>query len=91
MTRFSSLEMAEIDRIWRALPDDYSWSGWAAVDKEPGEIWLYRRRQNWRRFQLLKQAGQYVLTDEKGMVIASAPVLARVLCDIEIAPPLEAV
>jgi len=90
MVCFSALETAEIDRIWRTLPIDHVWSGWAAVDEKPETIWLYRRRQNWRRFELLKEAEAYVLTDEAGAKIGSSAQLNDILCDLEIAPPLVA-
>ena len=88
MALFSSIETTEIDRIWRSLPAEHVWSGWASVGQEPEAIWLYRRRQNWRRFQLLKKAGEYLLVDEKGEKIAASGSLPDVLCDIEIVPSL---
>jgi len=90
MTCFSHVETAEIDRIWRTLPRDHVWSGWAAVAEEPETIWLYRQRQNWRRFELLKDANHYILTDEAGSKIGSSTQLSEVLCDLEVAPPLAA-
>ena len=31
MIRFSAAEIREIDKIWRGLPAEHSWSGWAVV------------------------------------------------------------
>ena len=88
MSRFSEHETAEIDRIWRDLPPEHIWSGWAAVDREPETIWLYRRLNNWRRFELVKQGGRYALVDEHGAELGSSQSLQTVLCEIEAAPSL---
>lgn len=78
--------MAEIDRIWRGLPTGHVWSGWAAIDSAPETVWLYRLRQNWRRFQLLKEGNSYVLVDESGIKIGGSAILSEALCVIEVAP-----
>lgn len=88
MSRFSEKETAEIDRIWRTLPTDHMWSGWAAVDRRPKTIWLYRRRNNWRRFELVKRGEGYALVDEQGARLGASNSLIKVLCEIETAPSL---
>jgi len=88
MARFNASEINQIESIWRDLPHEHMWSGWAAIDAEPEAIWLYRQRQNWRRFTLTKQARAYVLKDEKGQQIGKSTSLPTVLCDLEIAPAL---
>lgn len=90
MIRFSAAEIREIDKIWRGLPAEHSWSGWAVVGVEPSMIWLYRQRQNWRRFNLTKLEDTYSLTDDHGHEIGKSGNLSRVLCDIETVPSLGA-
>jgi hypothetical protein len=88
MAKFTPIEIQEIDRIWRDLPSEHLWNGWAAIGNEPSEVWLYRKRQNWRRFLLTKHEADYLLTDDQGAQISRARKLSRVLCNIEIAPGL---
>ena len=90
MTRFNTLETSEIDRIWRRLPIDHVWSGWAIVDQAPEAICLFRKRRNWRQFQLIKNRETYSLLDESGDMIARSRSLDDVLCGIERAPSLAA-
>jgi hypothetical protein len=75
--------------MWRALPADHVWSGWAAVDKEPKAIWLYRLLNNWRRFELIKQKGHYALIDDKGVKIGASDSLSGLIGAIERVPSLE--
>lgn len=86
MARFTRAETREIDRIWRTLPPDHVWTGWAAIGNRPARIWLYRRQQNWRRFPLVKGGGGYCLYDEDARQIACADRLADVLGDVEAIP-----
>jgi len=58
------------------------------IDEEPEKVWLYRLRQNWRRFELIKEADAYLLMDEKGGQVGASKSLLDVLCDIEVAAPL---
>ena len=75
--------------MWRALPADHVWSGWAAVDKEPKAIWLYRLLNNWRRFELIKQKGSYALIDDTGAKIGAYSSLSKLIGEIEMAPSLK--
>ena len=88
MIRFSFAEISQIDEIWRSLPVDHSWSGWAMIDAEPSTVWLYRQRQNWRRFILAKRKGTYTLTDDLGKEVGTSRSLPNILCDIEAVPGL---
>lgn len=91
MSRFNKQETAEIDRMWRELPADHVWSGWAAVDSEPKAIWLYRLLNNWRRFELVKQKGHYALIDDKGARVGTSNTLSNLSDEIEMAPSLNSV
>ena len=87
MICFSKFETDELDRIWRELPVDHVWVGWAAVSDRPEAIWLYRSRQTCRRFELHKEVDGYVLTDEGGARIGTSASLSKVLSCIEGVPP----
>ena len=89
MSRFDETETAEIDRMWRSLPADHVWNGWAAVDREPKAIWLYRLLNNWRRFELIKQKGRYALIDDNGVKIGASSSLSNLIGEIEMAPSLK--
>ena len=88
MPRFNEKETDEIEQTWRALPADHGWNGWATVDKRPEAIWLYRRRNNWRRFELVKRAEKYTLVDDQGKDVRTSTSLIKVLSEIESVPPL---
>ena len=42
MARFTREEIETIDRLWRAVPADHEWTGWAAAGEAPEEIWIFR-------------------------------------------------
>ena len=88
MARFSAAEIDEINEIWRSLPASHSWTGWGVVGVEPSTVWLYRQRENWRRFLLTKTRGVYSLADENGEPIGASDTLTHILYNIETAPGL---
>jgi hypothetical protein len=45
MTAFSPSEVDEIDALWRSLPPDHMWTGWAAAGESPDQIWIFRTRR----------------------------------------------
>ena len=63
---FSQDDLEAIDAIWRSLPDNDNWVGWAATANQADTVWLFRKRANWRRFLLRKtEENQLVLHDEE--------------------------
>lgn len=85
---FEPQEIALIDAIWRSLPEDHVWCGWASVGEPPQEIAIYRTRAHWRRFRLLKREGAYVLLDEREAVVARNATLPGLLRKVEAIPGL---
>ncbi|MEL6781876.1 MAG: hypothetical protein AAFY43_03350 [Pseudomonadota bacterium] len=90
MDRFSADEIKEIDRLWRAVPPEHVWSGWAAAGETPREIWIFRTKAHWRRFPLKKSRAGYALFDEREREVANAPSLEALLRAIEAIPGIEA-
>lgn len=88
MAAFSRDELDQIDALWRALPEDHVWTGWAAAGEAPDEVWIFRTRAHWRRFPLRKQGGAYVLLDERGRPLARARTLETLLARVEALPGL---
>ena len=84
--RFSQVEIEAIDALWRALPIDHMWTGWAAAGGTPEEIWIFRTRAHWRRFPLTKTETGYALSDEKGKRSVTASSLADLLQAVEAIP-----
>ncbi|MEO1100521.1 MAG: hypothetical protein AAFW65_01610 [Pseudomonadota bacterium] len=86
MDRFTAREIETIDSLWRAVPQDHVWSGWAATGDQPREIWIFRTKAHWRRFPLKKEDGGYALFDERDRRVARAPSLERLLRKVEAIP-----
>lgn len=88
MPRFSPQEIDEIDRLWRSLPADHMWTGWAAVGQSPDTVWIYRSRAHWRRFPLTRTETGYVLSDDRGRLFRQAASLEDLLRAVEAVPQL---
>lgn len=86
MSRFTPEEINEIDALWRSLPKDHVWSGWAASGDHPREIWIFRTKAHWRRFPLIKMDEGYALFDERDRQVARAATLERLLRKVEVIP-----
>lgn len=91
MARFTRKEIETIDHLWRALPEDHVWTGWAAAGETPHEVWIFRTRAHWRRFPLRKTETGYALFLESGRRIASAATLEALLQRVEAVPGLRLV
>ena len=89
MPGFSLEDIDEIDRLWRSLPPDHVWTGWAATGERPTTIWIFRTQAHWRRFPLIKEDNRYVLMDEQGHVVTKANTLAALLKRVDAIPGLE--
>lgn len=83
MPRFSPQEIDEIDRLWRSLPADHMWTGWAAVGQSPDTVWIYRSRAHWRRFPLTRTETGYALSDDRGRLFREAASLEELLRVVE--------
>jgi hypothetical protein len=64
MICFSQQDLQIVERQWRSLSSDHEWVGWAAVGGAPAEVWLFRKRSNWRYLPLRRDDQGYVLSDE---------------------------
>lgn len=89
MLPFNAEEIAEIDHLWRNVPGDHVWTGWAACGEAPLEIWIFRTRAHWRKFPLVKTQAGYRISDEKGQSAAEARSLPALLKKIDAIPGLE--
>ena len=89
MTAFTPSEVDEIDALWRSLPPDHMWTGWAAAGESPDQIWIFRTRAHWRRFPLFKTDEGYALSDEKGRRVIRAVSLQELLSAVEAMPGLD--
>jgi len=89
MEAFSDAELEEVNAIWRALPEDHVWCGWASVGDPVSEVFIYRARAHWRRFLLTKTGGLYRLSDEAGRVVAAHESLTGLLAEVEAIPGLK--
>ena len=89
MALFSTTDLEAIDRLWRSVPPDHVWTGWAAFGAQPKEVVLYRTRAHWRRFPLRKSSAGFVLFDEKNREIAKAKSLTALLEIVESIPGLK--
>ncbi len=90
MGHFTSAEIDEIDRLWRRLPADHMWTGWAAPGHQPEHVWIFRTRAHWRRFPLSKSERGYSIADERGRTVARAKTLEDLLRRVEAIPGLDA-
>lgn len=86
MNRFTPEELIEIDALWRAIPKNHAWTGWAAAGDRPREIWIFRTKAHWRRFPLVKQEEGYALFDERDRRVATASSLSGLLKKVEEIP-----
>lgn len=62
--------MNEIDALWRSVPADHVWTGWAAAGDSPAEVLIFRTRAHWRKFPLRKTDTGYALFDERDRRVA---------------------
>ncbi len=90
MPVFSPEDIDEIDRLWRSLPADHIWTGWAAVGQTPDTVWLFRSRVHWRRFALTRTETGYALSDERRRLFREAGSLEDLLRAVEALPALRA-
>jgi hypothetical protein len=91
MSAFTPSELDEIDALWRSLPPDHMWTGWAAAGESPEQSWFFRTRAHWRRFPLVKTETGYALSDEKGRRTVQAASLQELLSAVESIPALNRV
>lgn len=66
MQPFTPSDIEDLDNLWRDLSEDHPWSGWAFIEAQTGEIWVFRKRANWRRFVLRRVGEGFSLEDERG-------------------------
>ncbi|MCA8900971.1 MAG: hypothetical protein KDA53_06930 [Hyphomonas sp.] len=88
MPVFTPSEIDEIDALWRSLPPDHMWTGWASAGEAPEQVWIFRTRAHWRRFPLVKTGEGYALSDEKGRRVIRAATLEDLLSAVEAIPAL---
>ena len=81
--------MDEVDALWRAVPADHVWTGWAAAGEEPTSVWIFRTQAHWRKFLLIKRGKRYVLLDEQEQVLAVANTLAELLGRVDAIPGID--
>ena len=89
MDPFTPEDLNAIDRLWRSLPKDHVWTGWAAAGDRPSEIWIIRTRAHWRRFPLRKHANGFALHAERGEIVEIGPTLDALLARVEALPALK--
>ena len=88
MLVFNSSEIEQIDALWRACPIGHVWTGWARPGNRDDEIWIFRKKANWRRFLLAKSRTAYFLFDEKRRVVAKAGSLDALMERVDAIPGL---
>lgn len=88
MAEITPSEIDEIDILWRQCPTDHVWAGWARPGNRSDEVWIFRRRANWRRFTLIKRRAYFYLYDEKHRIVARAPALSDLLKLVDAIPGL---
>ena len=88
MLVFSSEEVEQIDALWRDCPIGHVWTGWARPGHQDDEIWIFRKKANWRRFTLVKSRTSYFLYDEKRRVVAKASTLSELMAAVDAIPVL---
>lgn len=90
MPKFSSEDIDKIDRLWRSLPADHMWTGWAATGERPETVWIFRTLTHWRRFPLTRTETGYALSDDRGNLFREAATLEELLAAVEAVPQLGA-
>lgn len=88
MIVFTPSELDQIDALWRECPIGHVWTGWARPGDREDEIWIFRKKANWRRFRLCKSRTSFYLYDEKRRVVAKAQTLPELLTFVEAIPGL---
>ena len=88
MSAFTPEEIDEIDALWRSVPADHVWTGWAAAGDAPDEVLIFRTRAHWRKFPLKKIGGRYALFDERDRRVAEEGSLPALLKTVEAIPGL---
>ncbi|HAY08169.1 MAG TPA: hypothetical protein PKV67_14230 [Hyphomonas sp.] len=88
MPSFSPEDIDEIDRLWRGLPADHMWTGWAAAGERPEVVWIFRTLTHWRRFPLRRTETGYALSDDRGNPFREAATLEDLLQAVEAVPQL---
>lgn len=88
MTDFSPSEIDEIDALWRQCPTDHVWVGWARPGGRNDEVWIFRKRANWRRFTLIKSRRTFYIYDEKRRIVLRAGSLKDLLDQVDVMPGL---
>lgn len=86
MPNFSPEDIDEIDRLWRSLPADHMWSGWAAAGETPDTVYIFRVLTHWRRFPLTRTPSGYALSDDRGNLFREAATLEDLLRAVEAVP-----
>ena len=69
MTAFRPPEIDQLEDIWRKLPDSHPWTGWALISDNGDEVWIFRKKANWRRFILTKEPNGFRLESERGEAV----------------------
>ena len=88
MPSFSPEDIDEIDQLWRRLPADHMWTGWAAAGERPEIVWIFRTLTHWRRFPLSRTETGYALSDDRGNLFREAATLEDLLSAVEAVPQL---
>ena len=88
MSEFTPQEIEEIDQLWRSVPSDHVWTGWAAAGDAPNEVLIFRTRAHWRKFPLRKTDRGYALFDEGDRCVAKEMTLPSLPEAIEAIPGL---
>lgn len=88
MPKFSPEDIDEIDRLWRSLPADHMWTGWAVCGDRPETVWIFRTLTHWRRFPLTRTETGYALNDDRGNLFREAATLEELLAAVEAVPQL---
>ena len=90
MSEFTADEVDQIDALWRSLPSDHVWTGWAAAGDTPVEVLIFRTKAHCRKFPLRKTDKGYALFDERDRRVAEESSLKGLLKAVESIPGLTA-
>ncbi|MAP94880.1 MAG: hypothetical protein CMK07_08015 [Ponticaulis sp.] len=86
MLVFNASEVDQIDNLWRAREKTHVWTGWARPGDRLDEIWIFRKKANWRRFTLVKSRTSFLLYDEKRRIVAKAVSLEELMNRVDAIP-----